>query len=268
MILHSRLSLYLLQNPHLVRGKRVLELGSGTGLVGLVASLYASSVTFTDLPDQLELLNDNITRNYHVWNGKCICQAISHSFGEDISTLIELGKYDIVLGSDIGYDISLLDPISTSISATLKNRYAHPPPPVDTTTTPSSSSLNNGNSSSDPRESSSSHVTNNDRRISLPAPTAVATATVVALLAEEVRWNDIYTWYKESLHTHLHSPPATTLYSTSMQYEYDITETNISITSDNVLDSYALYKIDSNGTKHVISSVLSSPVKLLTVCIR
>lgn len=250
----------MLQNPNLVRGKRVLELGSGTGLVGLVASLYASSVTFTDLPDQIELLNDNITRNYHIWNGKCICQAISHSFGEDISTLIEQGNYDIVLGSDIGYDISLLDPLSTSISAILCNRYHASY--VDTTTALSSSSLNGSTKLKD-----SSTIDNNGCTVSPAIPHSPTATEVVALLAEEVRWNDIYTWYKESLHTHLlPSPPA--LYSTSIQFKYDMKETDVSITSDNGMDTYTLYKIDSNGTKHVVSSVLSSPVKLLTVCIR
>ena len=44
--------------------KHVLELGSGTGLLGLVAArLGAASVTLTDLPSELHLLRANVARN-------------------------------------------------------------------------------------------------------------------------------------------------------------------------------------------------------------
>eukprot|EP01105_Mastigella_eilhardi_P028931 TRINITY_DN98_c1_g2_i2.p1 TRINITY_DN98_c1_g2~~TRINITY_DN98_c1_g2_i2.p1 ORF type:complete len:231 (-),score=75.40 TRINITY_DN98_c1_g2_i2:47-739(-) len=47
------------------RGKRVLELGAGTGLVGLVVSLLgAKSVMITDQPQMLELIRDNVQRNH------------------------------------------------------------------------------------------------------------------------------------------------------------------------------------------------------------
>ena len=58
------LSQFLCEHPEYVAGKRVVELGSGSGAVGLVcAALGASSVTLTDVPDALGLISRNVERN-------------------------------------------------------------------------------------------------------------------------------------------------------------------------------------------------------------
>uniref|UniRef100_A0A096M936 Si:ch73-244f7.3 n=1 Tax=Poecilia formosa TaxID=48698 RepID=A0A096M936_POEFO len=46
-----------------LRGKEVLELGAGTGLVAIVASLLGAAVTATDLPEILGNLQANLMRN-------------------------------------------------------------------------------------------------------------------------------------------------------------------------------------------------------------
>ncbi|KAJ0056612.1 hypothetical protein NL108_010558, partial [Boleophthalmus pectinirostris] len=43
--------------------KNVIELGAGTGLVTIVASLLGAKVTSTDLPDLLGNLQYNVMRN-------------------------------------------------------------------------------------------------------------------------------------------------------------------------------------------------------------
>lgn len=55
---------YLCAHPELVRGKRVIELGAGTGVAGLIcAALGARHVTITDVPEALRLIRTNVEQN-------------------------------------------------------------------------------------------------------------------------------------------------------------------------------------------------------------
>ncbi|CAN0443028.1 unnamed protein product, partial [Hapterophycus canaliculatus] len=59
------LSAWLLENPEVVRGLDVLELGSGLGLCGIVAGYLAKSVTLTDYVDELIVnLHHNVDMNH------------------------------------------------------------------------------------------------------------------------------------------------------------------------------------------------------------
>lgn len=47
----------------LLQGKKIVELGSGCGLVGCIAALLGAQVILTDLPDRLRLLRKNVETN-------------------------------------------------------------------------------------------------------------------------------------------------------------------------------------------------------------
>lgn len=83
------------ENPELVAGKRVLELGCGVGLAGLVAAAVGAIVWQTDhQPGVLALAGENGERNGIVGVER---------FLADWSQWNRVEKYDVLLGADILY---------------------------------------------------------------------------------------------------------------------------------------------------------------------
>ncbi|XP_039988713.1 uncharacterized protein LOC120793088 [Xiphias gladius] len=87
-----------------LQGKQVLELGAGTGLVAIVASLLGASVTATDLPELLSNLRANVMRNTR---GHCrhTPQVAALSWGYDLERTYptSIYRYDYVLAADVVY---------------------------------------------------------------------------------------------------------------------------------------------------------------------
>jgi predicted nicotinamide N-methyase len=99
------LSRWLAVRPELVRGKRVLELGAGVGLAGLVAQSLGASVTQTDhLPEALALSQLNATENGI--EGVRRQQADWHSWDH-------AEHYDVILGADILYETEMQSALSS-----------------------------------------------------------------------------------------------------------------------------------------------------------
>ncbi|XP_067894311.1 EEF1A lysine methyltransferase 3-like [Heterodontus francisci] len=81
-------------------GKKVIELGSGTGIVGILATLLGGNVTLTDQPNILQQIEYNVATN--------IPSACRHrlnvrplTWGEDHTKFPN--EYDFILGSDLVY---------------------------------------------------------------------------------------------------------------------------------------------------------------------
>lgn len=93
------LSKYLIDNPSLVSDKVVLELGSGAGLSGLIASQFAKTVYLTDGNDiVVELLIKNLqfcTKNNA--QVKRLCWGIENT----AEILKEIGPIDVIIGADV-----------------------------------------------------------------------------------------------------------------------------------------------------------------------
>ncbi|XP_069553864.1 protein-lysine methyltransferase METTL21C-like [Brachyistius frenatus] len=111
---------FLDNNRHVVnlQGKKVLELGAGTGVVTVVASLLGASVTATDLPEVLTNLQVNVTRNTE---GRCrhTPQVAALSWGYDLQRTYpsSVHRYDYVLAADVVYHHDFLD----ELLATMKH---------------------------------------------------------------------------------------------------------------------------------------------------
>lgn len=89
---------------HVLRGCSVLELGAGTGAVGLVAAALGAHVTITDLEDLQDLLNVNIEKNKHLISGSI--QAKVLKWGENVSDFCPTPDY-ILIADCIYYEESL-----------------------------------------------------------------------------------------------------------------------------------------------------------------
>ncbi|WVZ14136.1 hypothetical protein V8G54_011702 [Vigna mungo] len=66
-----------------LQGKKIVELGSGCGLVGCIAALLGGEVVVTDLPDRLRLLRKNIETNMKHVSLRGSITATELTWGED-----------------------------------------------------------------------------------------------------------------------------------------------------------------------------------------
>ncbi|ESN97848.1 hypothetical protein HELRODRAFT_177484 [Helobdella robusta] len=102
------LSCYLSENPAICQRKKILELGSGTGLTGLLAAKLSddpSKVFLTDNNDHvLELLQKNIESNFENSCYKPVCSNLS--WGKDhLKTFTDKhgSDFNMLLGADVVY---------------------------------------------------------------------------------------------------------------------------------------------------------------------
>jgi predicted nicotinamide N-methyase len=86
----------LAQRGNQLRGKRVLELGAGVGLSGLVAQALGAEVWQTDHRADLLVLAEQNARQNGI--------AMPHQFLADWRTWDHTPQYDFILGADILYE--------------------------------------------------------------------------------------------------------------------------------------------------------------------
>ncbi len=102
---------YLATEKSVCAGKRVLELGAGVGLPGLVAASLGATVTQTDYQqDPLGLSTINALQNAS--SGILPSAPLPPQFISDWRTWTHPTRYDLILGADILYERSLHYPLS------------------------------------------------------------------------------------------------------------------------------------------------------------
>ena len=107
------LARYLLDNPQIVRGKRALDLGSGSGLAGIAAmKAGAASVLAADI-DTMALAATGL-------NAAANAMAIEMMAG-DLLAADPPGTFDVILVGDLFYEHELASRVLTFIETALHN---------------------------------------------------------------------------------------------------------------------------------------------------
>ncbi|XP_076155556.1 protein N-lysine methyltransferase METTL21D-like [Alosa pseudoharengus] len=93
--------------------KNVLELGAGTGIVGLVAATLGAHVILTDLDDLQQLLQKNITENQALITGSATAKVLR--WGENTTDV--LPPPDVILMADCIYYEQSVEPLVETLKA-------------------------------------------------------------------------------------------------------------------------------------------------------
>lgn len=122
---------FLLANPHLVQGKKVLELGAGCGLTGLACcQAGAEAVHMTDYTDAtIANMNHNIMLNSE-WLGDApisagylnwveIAASDLSSSSQSIESLEKLADADVLIAADCIYDVDFLPHLVSAVEKLL-----------------------------------------------------------------------------------------------------------------------------------------------------
>ena len=103
---------YIDSNPETVQGKKILEIGCGLGLPGIVAQLCEGKVTMSDyLQEALDFAENNWHKNLsEKFNGILLDWRDSSSFE----------KTDLIIASDVAYESRSFQPLKDSFLTILK----------------------------------------------------------------------------------------------------------------------------------------------------
>lgn len=100
------LARYLVQRPHIVNGKNVVELGAGLGFAGIAAAKVGAHVVATDLSENLPLLRDHFDAN----DVLATCEPLDWT--DPTSSPVATGaRYDVILAADCVFWPRLFEPL-------------------------------------------------------------------------------------------------------------------------------------------------------------
>lgn len=115
----------LAENPSIVEGKSVLELGCGSaGICSMISVPFAELVVSTDGDTEaLTLLHENVASNIDPGLiQKMVIKKLTWGKKEDIMAVKEHGSFDLIIGTDVTYYTEAISPLfETASDLTAKN---------------------------------------------------------------------------------------------------------------------------------------------------
>ncbi|KJE94052.1 hypothetical protein CAOG_04749 [Capsaspora owczarzaki ATCC 30864] len=186
---------WLLQHPSAVSGKKVMELGSGTGLVGIVAGTLRPKILIASDYDThvLSCLRHNLDLNGVLAKGAELPARANATpaLVEDLDWFrvtersLQAFGAELVLAADVVYDPDLLDPLCKVLSGLLKvPSYRRIVPKAA------------------PTAASGTTALAGDGSVQAPLPPVLTAGRPVALVASTIRNPDIIEQFKTTLKTH------------------------------------------------------------------
>ena len=104
-----------------VRGKRVVELGAGAGLLGMsAAKLGAEDVVLTDHPSALPLLRRNVERNFPDETAAVSCIPLDWLDDAHLNAVVTAkGPFDVALAADVVFAKHLVKPLLRCVAVAM-----------------------------------------------------------------------------------------------------------------------------------------------------
>ena len=107
---------------HFWVGKRVLELGSGTGLSGIALAKLGADVTLTDMPSVVNHSAQLLQRNVASNSAGCACTPTVQAYlwgqaPDELFPKLNSPSFDFIVAGDCAYRTELVGPLGQSIVA-------------------------------------------------------------------------------------------------------------------------------------------------------
>ena len=116
------LTMYGYKCAELVYGKRVLELGCGTGIVGITAACLGARAVLTDTEAVVQHAQQNVDHNVLcIKNGQGSAECAPLDWESSYNSSVLLNPYDVVIGADLIYAAKDI----TALVETLGNLRRH-----------------------------------------------------------------------------------------------------------------------------------------------
>lgn len=113
------LASYLWEHRNSLPGKRILEIGAGTSLPGIVASKCGAVVTLSDSASQPRTLQ-HIRRCCELNGVSDKVRIVGLTWGFFLSNLFSLGTLDLIIGSDCFYEPTLFEDVVVVVAFLLE----------------------------------------------------------------------------------------------------------------------------------------------------